>query len=146
MTLQTCTSENFRSRQWGAEWRVKHAQSRERGPPSAWAEIKNGCGPALGKPVHHNIETYLWLLFCNWQYKKRIHPKAMFNLSSFDEPMVFILKASKHTLWPLTAPGWNLFHQVKDTSLKEDKIKRKYWHTKTSTIRTLGVQSSSFMY
>ena len=31
--------ENFRSCRWGAERRVKRAQTRERGPPSALAEI-----------------------------------------------------------------------------------------------------------
>ena len=38
-TLQTRVPENFRSRRWGAERRVSRAQTRERGPPSAWAEI-----------------------------------------------------------------------------------------------------------
>ena len=38
-TLQTWVPENFRSRRWGAERRVSRAQTRERGPPSAWAEI-----------------------------------------------------------------------------------------------------------
>ena len=31
--------ENFRSRRWGAEQRLSRAQTRERGPPSALAEI-----------------------------------------------------------------------------------------------------------
>ena len=39
VTLQTRAPENFRSRRWGAERRVSRAQTRERGPPSAWAEI-----------------------------------------------------------------------------------------------------------
>ena len=39
VTLQTCAPENFRSRRWGAEWRVLRAQTLERGPPSTWAEI-----------------------------------------------------------------------------------------------------------
>ena len=38
-TLQTREPKNFRSRRWGAERRVSRAQTRERGPPSAWAEI-----------------------------------------------------------------------------------------------------------
>ena len=36
--LQTRAPENFRSRRWGAERRVPRARTRERGPPSAWAE------------------------------------------------------------------------------------------------------------
>ena len=39
VTLQTCAPENFRVCRWGAERRVSRAQTRERGPPSAWAEI-----------------------------------------------------------------------------------------------------------
>ena len=39
VTLQTRAPENFRSRRWGAEWRVSRAQTQERGPPSALAEI-----------------------------------------------------------------------------------------------------------
>ena len=39
VTLQTRALENFRSRRWGAERRVSRAQTRERGPPSALAEI-----------------------------------------------------------------------------------------------------------
>ena len=39
VTLQTRAPENFRSRWWGAERRVSRAQTQERGPPSAWAEI-----------------------------------------------------------------------------------------------------------
>ena len=39
VTLQTRAPENFRVRRWGAERRVSRAQTRERGPPSAYAEI-----------------------------------------------------------------------------------------------------------
>ena len=39
VTLQTRAPKNFFLRQWGAERRVKRAQTRERGPPSASAEI-----------------------------------------------------------------------------------------------------------
>ena len=39
VTLQTRAAENFRSRRWGAERRVARAQTRERGSPSALAEI-----------------------------------------------------------------------------------------------------------
>ena len=35
VTLQTRAAANFRSRRWGAERKVSHAQTRERGPPSA---------------------------------------------------------------------------------------------------------------
>ena len=37
--LQPRAPENFRSCWFGAERRVSRAQTRERGPPSAWAEI-----------------------------------------------------------------------------------------------------------
>ena len=38
-TLQTRVPENFRYCRWGAERRVPRARTRERGPPSALAEI-----------------------------------------------------------------------------------------------------------
>ena len=44
VTLQTCAPENFRSHRWGAERRVSRAQTRERGPPSAWAEFYGSFG------------------------------------------------------------------------------------------------------
>ena len=40
-TLKTCDLKHFFSCKWVAEWRVSHAQTRERGPPSAWAEFRN---------------------------------------------------------------------------------------------------------
>ena len=39
VTLQKRVPENFRSCRWGAEQRVLRVQTRERGPPSALAEI-----------------------------------------------------------------------------------------------------------
>ena len=39
LTLQICAPENFRWCRWGAEQRVEHVQTRERGPPSAPAEF-----------------------------------------------------------------------------------------------------------
>ena len=39
MVLKTCVAENFRVCRWGAERRVSRAQTRERGPPSAYVEI-----------------------------------------------------------------------------------------------------------
>ena len=46
--LQTCAPENFRSCRWGAEGRFPRAQTPERGPPLAWAEIYTYC---LAKPA-----------------------------------------------------------------------------------------------
>ena len=40
VTQQTCVPENSRSRGWEAERRVSRAQTLERGPPSALAEIQ----------------------------------------------------------------------------------------------------------
>ena len=39
VTLQTCAPVHFCSHYWGAEQTVLHAQTQERGPPSAWAQI-----------------------------------------------------------------------------------------------------------
>ena len=41
VTLQTRAAKNFSSCRWGAKRRVSRAQTRERGPPSARAEISN---------------------------------------------------------------------------------------------------------
>ena len=41
MTLQTCVPKKLRLCRWGAEQWVKHAQTRERGSPSAPAEFFN---------------------------------------------------------------------------------------------------------
>ena len=56
MFVDTC-AENFRLCRWGAEQRVECAQTRERGPPSAPAEI------CLVTPMSENIcRKYVLLL------------------------------------------------------------------------------------
>ena len=52
MTLQTRTPENFRYCRWGADRRVSRAQTRERGPPSALAEISS---------VEHSAKLFIEL-------------------------------------------------------------------------------------
>ena len=56
-TLQTSAPKNFCSRRWGAERRVSRAQTRERGPPLAQAEIENCFRTFIYREFTNNFHT-----------------------------------------------------------------------------------------
>ena len=76
VTLQTTVPERFSSCRWGAERRVKRAQTRKRGPPSAWADIIQ-CSQVL----HLSYKTceecvsfcHVWCGQCVIQFQKVSH-------------------------------------------------------------------------
>ena len=86
VTLQTHAAENFRSCRWGAEWRVSRAQSRKRGPPSAWPDF-----------------LFVYFLYLQTQPKSQIQDSSKPNIIPGTQTVLYLYNKNKV----------RLFHHVK---------------------------------
>ena len=105
VTRQTCAPEKLRWCRWGAEWKVKPAQTQERGPPSAPAELSTIF-------VKSKFSCNLREFFTVWLFKffKGEHLAVLdgFNLLITGNPRRFCLLGV--TTLDLTILGGNIFY------------------------------------